>query len=284
MLTPARLGAIAALGEIEVDALVRPRIALLSTGNEITAPGQPLAPGQIYDVNRFHDGSRSSSATGRSRSPYRTAADTIEDLSRAVDECLHEDVLLFSGGSSVGERDLILDVLAARGEVLFHGIAVKPGKPMAFGRIEGRLFFGMPGYPTSCLTNGYALVVPALRKMAGLPPWSPRVLTLPLGARIVSAAGRHQFYTVRIEDGVAVPAFKSSGEHHQHVARGRLHRNRRSDGHRRKGRVCGCDLVLSRRQRLEVSALTAWFRLAPQKFSVALKRTSSGDMIAVGFR
>jgi molybdopterin biosynthesis enzyme len=70
----------------------------------------------------------------------------------------------------------------------------------------------MPGYPTSCLTNSYALLVPALRRIAALPAWSPRIVTLPLGARIVSTTGRHQFYTVRIEDGAAVPAFKSSGD------------------------------------------------------------------------
>jgi len=144
--------------------------------------------------------------------PYRTAADTLDDLSRAIDECLLDDVLVFSGGSSVGERDLILDALAARGEVLFHGIAVKPGKPMAFGRIAGRPFFGLPGYPTSCLTNSYVLLAPALRQMAALPTWSPRLVTMPLGSRIVSTTGRHQFYTVRIEDGIAMPAFKSSGD------------------------------------------------------------------------
>ena len=70
----------------------------------------------------------------------------------------------------------------------------------------------MPGYPTSCLTNTYALLVPAFRRMARLPAWSPRTVTLPLGARIVSTTGRHQFYTVRIENGVAMPAFKSSGD------------------------------------------------------------------------
>ena len=87
----------------------------------------------------------------------------FDDLSDAVDECLDHDLLVFSGGSSVGHRDLIMDVIAAKGEVLFHGIAVKPGKPTAFGRIGGKLFFGMPGYPTSCLSNTYMLLVPALR-------------------------------------------------------------------------------------------------------------------------
>jgi molybdopterin molybdotransferase len=143
---------------------------------------------------------------------YRTAVDTIEDLERAVDECLRDDVLVFSGGSSVGERDLILDVIAARGEVLFHGIAVKPGKPTAFGLIGGKPVFGMPGYPTSCLSNAYILVVPALRRIARLTPQRVRSLTLPLSQRVMSAPGRHQFYSVRIADGMAVPAFKASGD------------------------------------------------------------------------
>jgi molybdopterin biosynthesis enzyme len=138
--------------------------------------------------------------------------DTLDDLSRAVDECLQEDVLVFSGGSSVGERDLILDVIAAKGNVLFHGISVKPGKPTAFGLIGGKPFFGMPGYPTSCLTNAYVLLAPALRVIARLPGWTPRAVSLPLGDRVVSATGRHQFYTVRIENGAAMPAFKASGD------------------------------------------------------------------------
>ena len=211
VLTPAKVGVLAALGNTHVDVLARPRVAILSTGNEVISPGQPLAPAQIYDVNRFTIAALVE-RHGGIPGPYRTAADTFEFLSRAIDECLRDDVLVFSGGSSVGERDLILDVLAERGEVLFHGIAVKPGKPMAFGRVAGRPFFGMPGYPTSCLTNGYALLVPAIRQIASLPQWSPRVATMPLGARVISTTGRHQFYTVRIEDGVAMPAFKSSGD------------------------------------------------------------------------
>jgi molybdopterin biosynthesis enzyme len=129
-----------------------------------------------------------------------------------VDECLAEDVLVFSGGSSVGERDLILDVIAARGEVLFHGISVKPGKPTAFGVIGGIPVFGMPGYPASCLTNAYVLLAPALRRMGHAPAAMKRTVTVPLGGRVTSAPGRHQFYTVRLENGTAMPAFKSSGD------------------------------------------------------------------------
>jgi molybdopterin molybdotransferase len=211
VLNASRVGAIAALGIADVDVYARPRVAILSTGNEIVEPGQPLRPGHIYDINKF---TLSSIFAEHGSVPvlYRTAVDTIADLSRAVEECLQEDVLVFSGGSSVGERDLILDVMAAKGTVLFHGISLKPGKPTAFGVIGEKPFFGMPGYPTSCLTNGYILVVPALRQMARLAPHRVRSISLPLGRRIVSVPGRYQIYTVRIVDGSVMPAFKASGD------------------------------------------------------------------------
>jgi molybdopterin molybdotransferase len=211
VLNASRIGALAALGATHVEVYEKPRVAILSTGNEIVDPGEPLAPGQIYDINRFTL-SAIVAEHGGVPEPHRTAADTIEDLSRAIDECLDADVLVFSGGSSVGERDLILDVLGSKGEILFHGIAVKPGKPTAFGIVRNRIVFGMPGYPTSCLSNGYMLLVPALRRMARLPELAIRTVAAPLGQRIVSTTGRHQFYTVRLVDGIAQPAFKASGD------------------------------------------------------------------------
>jgi molybdopterin molybdotransferase len=210
-LNASRAGALSALGLTTVDVYAKPRVAILSTGDEIVDPGTPLAPGQIYDINKVTL-SAVASDHGGVPVPYRTAVDTLEDLSRSVDACLAEDLLVFSGGSSVGRRDLIIDVIAAKGDVLFHGIAVKPGKPTAFGRIGRKLVFGMPGYPTSCLSNAYILLAPALRRIARLPLQPLRSVTLPLSGRITSVADRHQFYSVRIEDGRAVPAFKASGD------------------------------------------------------------------------
>lgn len=210
-LTASRVGAIAALGFDRVEVFARPRVAILSTGNEIVTPGQPLAPGQIYDINRFTLGAIIAENGGLPVA-LPTSADTLEDLDRALDQALAEDLVIFSGGSSVGERDLILDAIAARGEILFHGIAVKPGKPTLFGIIDGRPVIGMPGYPTSCLSNGYMLVIPLLRRLARLPEAVRRSASVPLGQRVVSTTGRHQFYTVRIVDGTAVPAFKASGD------------------------------------------------------------------------
>jgi molybdopterin molybdotransferase len=211
ILNPSRIGALAALGAMEVEVYAKPAIAILSTGNEIADQGQELQPGQIYDINKFTL-STIIQEHGGLPTPFSTAQDTIDALERAIDACATCDVLVFSGGSSVGERDLILDVIGRKGEIVFHGIAVKPGKPTVFGTINGKPMFGMPGYPTSCLSNAYMLLVPALRTMARLAPRHTATMSLPLGQRIVSTTGRHQFYTVRIVDGQAMPAFKASGD------------------------------------------------------------------------
>ena len=211
LLNPARVGAIAATGSDKAQVFAKPTVAILSTGNEIAEPGQPLEPGQIYDINRF-----TIAAIVRRHGGVPTslpiAADTVEELSAALDAARSHDIIVFSGGSSVGERDLILDVLEKRGTVRFHGIAVKPGKPTVFGEIGGTPVFGMPGYPTSCLSNAYMMLVPFLRAVARLPPWTPRTVNAPLARRLVSTTGRHQFYTVNLVDGRAEPAFKASGD------------------------------------------------------------------------
>ena len=106
---------------------------------------------------------------------------------------------------------MIIDVLRAMGEVRFHGVAVKPGKPTVLGVVGGKAVLGMPGYPTSCLSNCYMMLAPMLRTIARLPPAVEKVVELPLSKRIVSSMGRVEFHTVRVEDGMAVPAYKESG-------------------------------------------------------------------------
>jgi len=106
----------------------------------------------------------------------------------------------------------MVDAVAARGEMIFHGISIKPGKPTAFAFIGDTPLFAMPGNPTSCLSNANVLLVPYLRAIARLPPFQPRTAQVPLGRRIESPVGRHQIYTVRVIDGLAHPAFKGSGE------------------------------------------------------------------------
>jgi molybdenum cofactor synthesis domain-containing protein len=211
LLNPSRIGALAAMGIEQVPVFAKPRVAILSTGNEIVDPGRPLEPGQIYDINQFTLGAIIG-AHGGVAVTGPTAPDSLPEITAALQAAAAEDIVVFSGGSSVGERDLILDALQAAGEVLFHGIAVKPGKPTVFGRIGDTPVLGMPGYPTSCLSNAYMLLVPLLRRMSRLPEHRPQIVRLPLSRRVVSTTGRHQFYTVKIENATAVPAFKQSGD------------------------------------------------------------------------
>ena len=211
VLTPSRIGSLAAIGRMDAEVYARPRVALLSTGSEIIEPGKTLGPGQIFDVNRFTLAALVA-AHGGAPEPHTAVHDSMAQLTDALDRCMSADIIMFSGGSSVGERDLIFDVVAARGEMIFHGIAIKPGKPTAFALVGGKPFFGMPGNPTSCLSNAYILLVPFLRATARLPPFQPRIVRVPLGRRVDSPVRRHQIYTVRLTDNTAYPAFKGSGD------------------------------------------------------------------------
>jgi molybdopterin molybdotransferase len=210
VLNPSRIGALAAVGCESVEVYAKPVVAILSTGDEIVQPGSQLKPGEIFDVNRFTL-TTIISAHGGVATSHHSARDTMDALSGALDRCLEADIVVCSGGSSVGERDLILDVVRSRGQMIFHGIAVKPGKPTAFAIVEGKPFFGMPGYPASCLSNAHVLLLPFIRATARLPPYAPQIVRAPLGRRVPSA-DRHLFYTVRIENGTAWPAYKGSGD------------------------------------------------------------------------
>ena len=210
-LNSSRIGALAAVGTVWVEVYDRPRVAILSTGNEVVPPGDHLGPGQIYDINRFTI-SAVVSENGGIPIPYPPAPDSLDALLSLFGDLLTCDIIVFSGGSSVGERDLVRDAIESKGRLLFHGVAMKPGKPTGLGIVEGRPVFAMPGYPTSCLSNAHMLLAPLLRRLARLPAKVSKTITLPLAQRIVSASGRHQFYTVRIANGTAVPAFKASGD------------------------------------------------------------------------
>ena len=209
-LTPAKIGAIAAVGEKDVDVYAKPRVAILTTGDEVIPPGEKIRPGQVYDINAHTMASVTLEAGGEPVLLGRVP-DKLEALKAAIRKATANDLVMFSGGSSVGEKDMIIDVLQAMGEVRFHGVAVKPGKPTVLGVVNGRAVLGMPGYPTSCLSNCYMMLVPMLRKIARLPPALEKVVELPLSKRIVSSMGRVEFHTVRVEDGMAVPAYKESG-------------------------------------------------------------------------
>ncbi len=211
VLTPGRLGAVAALGFLKVKAYTRPRVAIYSTGNEVVPLGKPLKPGQVYDINSY---TLSAVVAANGCIPVRRGLvrDDPEAIADAVMDAAKYDVAVFSGGSSVGVRDLFAGIIEERGRVHFHGLKVKPGKPTLFGEVGGTPVFGMPGYSTSCLNNAYIFLVPALRRAAGLPPAEVMTVMAKLSRSIKADGEREQFYSVRVEGGQAVPVFKQSGD------------------------------------------------------------------------
>lgn len=211
LLSPARIGVIAALGVTDVQVFGRPRVGILSTGDEIVPPGGSLGAAQIFDSNTSALAAAVRAHGGEPVIAPRTR-DDLPALRAALQECLVHDMVLFSGGTSVGERDYLLDVIAESGVVHFEGLRLKPGRPTVFATAGSTLVFGMPGNPVSCLTNAYLLVAPVLRRMAHLPPPVARVVLARIRGSVTSPAGRHQIYPVRVDGHEAVPVFKGSGE------------------------------------------------------------------------
>jgi molybdopterin molybdotransferase len=211
VLTPAKVGVLAALGRETTLVYGKPRVAVVPTGTEVCELGSPLKEGQVYDVNSYTVASvLDMNGAEASRSPV--VPDSFEQLRDVVKKFLSYDLIVFSGGSSVGERDLLFRLLEEIGKVSFHGVQIKPGKPTLFGFVDETPVFGMPGYPTSCLSNAYVFLVPAVRKIARLPPKSLKTVKARMGKRIVSSSGREQFLPVKLEDGKAYPVFKKSGD------------------------------------------------------------------------
>jgi molybdenum cofactor synthesis domain-containing protein len=210
-ITPARAGCLAAMGQKSLTVYAKPTVAVFATGHEIAPLDRTLSATEIYDVNTTTI-SAIVSMHGGVAEALPPVGDSVEALRAAFARAGDSDVVVCSGGSSVGSRDLVTDVIGSSGEIWIHGIAIKPGKPTLVGRWGKAVVFGMPGNPTSCLSNAYLLLAPYLRAVARLPVWTPAKVEVPLAAEVRSTAGRHHFYSVKIVDGRAVPAFKSSGD------------------------------------------------------------------------
>jgi molybdopterin molybdotransferase len=167
VLRPAEIGVLATLGHKMVTVVQRPRVAVLSTGDELVELDQELKPGRIRDANRYSLTS-AVRAVGATPLPLGIVRDNADDLRRALREAATQaDVIVTSGGVSVGDHDHVKPVVDELGSMDFWSIAIRPGRPLAFGEIDGKLIFGLPGNPVSALLGFELFVRPALLKMAG---------------------------------------------------------------------------------------------------------------------
>jgi molybdopterin molybdotransferase len=220
LLGAAQLGAIAAAGVAEIACVRRPRVAVFATGTELVPPGEPLGPGQVYEANALMlDAALTAAGAEVERLP--AVADDEAAHRGALESGLAADVLVTSGGVSVGPHDLVRRVESELGvEEVFWQVAVKPGKPVAFG-VRGRtLVFGLPGNPVSSLVGCELLVKPALRALQGLAEPLPRYERGILGSPLRRNAARDEFVRARMQmDGDAVVLAPLDGQESHMIVR-----------------------------------------------------------------
>jgi len=223
-LTPRETGVLAACGIREVEVRKKPSVAVISTGNELVAPGTQattLEPGKIYDVNAqtVCDSVREAcSGSGCVPVFLGVAKDSLEDLSAKLNESLAKetDVIIFSGGTSAGAGDLLPTAIEMFGEILVHGVDIKPGKPFILGMVQGKPVFGLPGNPTSALVTFNLFVAPLLRRISGEYFYKGREgkqnlerrkkVKATAAVRIFSEKGRNEYVLVKVNLAKTKPA------------------------------------------------------------------------------
>jgi molybdopterin molybdotransferase len=198
---PAEIGMLASLGRSVIAVRQRPRVSLLSGGDELVEPDGDISGGRIVSSNSY---SLAAQCLEVGAEPHYLgiAADTPEDIERRITAGLGADVLVSSAGVSVGDRDYVRGVLEKLGcSLLFWGVEMKPGYPLAFGRFEGRggpIVFGLPGNPVSAMMTFEQFVRPALRKMAGRERQHRTTLTARLAEGLRKKPGRLHFVRVAL--------------------------------------------------------------------------------------
>ena len=192
-LTAVDLGLLASAGIAELNVKRLPKIALFSTGDELTALGQPLESGKIYDSNRYL-----LSGLIADLGYQVTDLGVIADNKQLLEDCViaaaqNHDLIISTGGASVGDADYIKEILAHCGDVDFWKIAIKPGKPLAFGTVGECYFFGLPGNPVAVIDTFQHLVAPALKQLSGAPDAQPLQLIATCTTALKKSPGRQDY-------------------------------------------------------------------------------------------
>jgi putative molybdopterin biosynthesis protein len=218
VVTPREIGLLSALGVDSVPVRGKPTVGIVSTGDELVRPGDPLDSnaGEIYDVNSYTTATAIEEAGGEARL-YPHAGDDYDAMESVLREAAAEcDLVLSSGSTSASAVDVIYRVVEETGELLLHGVAVKPGKPMLVGRLDGSAYIGLPGYPVSALTIFRTFVAPAVREAAGVPEPRTATTTGEMAVRERYSEGRLRYMPAGlVEDGsgntLVYPVDKGSG-------------------------------------------------------------------------
>jgi putative molybdopterin biosynthesis protein len=219
LLTSREIGMLAAVGCAAVDVWRRPLVAIISTGDEIVAPGQPIRPGAVYDSNAAILAAAVEEAGGRAK-PLGVGPDDEIVLSRLVAEGLAAcDMVILSGGTSKGAGDLCYRAISSFNDpgIVVHGVALKPGKPLCLAVTGGKPIVILPGFPTSAIFTFHEFVAPVIRAFAGLPAEKTEQLSAALPMRIASERGRTEYLMVSLVRGegagplAAYPNSKGSG-------------------------------------------------------------------------
>ncbi|AFO57850.1 molybdopterin biosynthesis protein [Natrinema sp. J7-2] len=217
-ITPRDIGLLSALGIDEVPVRAKPRVGIVSTGDELVRPGDDLESerGEIYDVNSYTIAAGIEDAGGEAVL-YPHAGDDQDELEgvlrTAADEC---DLVLSSGSTSASAVDVIYRVIEEQGELLCHGVSIKPGKPMLIGRLDDSAYVGLPGYPVSAMMVFRTFVAPAIREAAGVPAPAAATVSGTLARQERYEEGRHRLMPVGlVENGdgetLVYPVDKGSG-------------------------------------------------------------------------
>jgi molybdopterin molybdotransferase len=199
-LRPAEIGGLMALGLTSINVAKKPRVGLISTGDEVIDPSQTPRPGQVRDINSYTLGALVEKSGGEAVR-YGIFSDQFEGLKEAAAKALSEcDMVIITAGSSASTRDMTADVIRTLGEpgVLVHGINTRPGKPTILGVCNGKAVIGLPGNPVSALVNGYLFVVPVIEKLLGALPKPKATLLAKLTVNLSSQAGREDWWPVKL--------------------------------------------------------------------------------------
>lgn len=211
------IGMLAASGLAHIDVVRRPKVAVLSTGDELVEPGKPLPPAGVYDSNGAIIAAAVTEAGGEAIAMGAFPDDPVK-LEKAVREALAaSDMIILSGGTSKGAGDLSHTIVSRLGRpgILVHGVALKPGKPLCLAVADKKPVVVLPGFPTSAIFTFHAFVAPVIRALAGLPPEAAETVDAKVPLRVASEMGRKEFVLVSLVEGddgmIAFPTGKGSG-------------------------------------------------------------------------